>query len=158
MSRARATAPSPGHRHLAFSDIEWHEGHERVAEGIDFVRRAVSEWQVGTEALGGDEEQAVDVLLVAAELLSNAERHGGGATAIDIEPRSGALCLTVTDVSPLPPRQVRPHLPERTSGHGLYIIDRLSTAWGWVPCRSGKAVWAELPAGSLQARCDRAAM
>ncbi|SEM17978.1 ATP-binding protein [Streptacidiphilus jiangxiensis] len=152
MSHARATAPSPGPRHLAFSDIEWHEGHERVTAGIDFVRRAVSEWQVGRETLGGDEEQAVDVLLVAAELLSNAERHGGGATAIDLEPRSGVLRLTVTDASPLPPRPVRPHRPERTGGHGLHIIDCLSAAWGWVSCRSGKAVWAELSADSLQAR------
>jgi anti-sigma regulatory factor (Ser/Thr protein kinase) len=137
MSRNSATAPSSGPRHL---DLPRRSDIDRVAAGVAFVRETLADWHVGS-----GEEPAVDVVLVAAELLSNAERHGGGTRWLEVERLDGRLRLTVHDTSPLGPAPVLPHLPERTGGHGLYIVDLLSTTWGWQPLGPGKAVWAELP-------------
>jgi hypothetical protein len=143
MSPTSAAAPSHGRRHL---DFPARDGADHVAVGIEFVRQALADWNVGTEPLGGDEERSVDAMLVAAELLGNAERHGGGTRALEVEPCDGRLRLTVYDASPMPPRRVLPHQPEHAGGHGLHIVDRLSLTWGWRPRGPGKAVWAELPA------------
>jgi anti-sigma regulatory factor (Ser/Thr protein kinase) len=143
MSPKPPAAPSYRPRHLDFPPDS---GIDRVALGIDFVRRALAEWQAGEESRGRDEDRTVDLVLVTAELLGNAERHGGGTRSVQVELCDGRLRLTVYDNNPLPPRRVLPHRAERTGGHGLHIVERLSLAWGWRPDGPGKAVWAELPA------------
>ncbi|WP_084728792.1 ATP-binding protein [Streptacidiphilus neutrinimicus] len=137
MSPDSATAASFGPRHL---DLPHRDGVDRVAAGIMFVREALAEWHIGS-----GEEPAIDAVLVAAELLSNAERHGGGGSSMDLEHPLGLLRLTVHDANARAPRAVHPHLPDRVGGHGLFIVDRLSKAWGWRPGGGGKDVWAELP-------------
>ncbi len=161
MSLGSAPAPlSFGPRHLDFSR---RNGTDPVAAGVEFVRIALAEWCIDAEPpeaevaagpLGAVAELAVDVVLIVAELLSNAERHGAGSRSLDLEARNGRLRVTVVDGSPLAPHPVLPHRPERTGGHGLHIIDRLSTAWGWEPQGPGKAVWAELsvPGAGLSVR------
>ncbi|WP_052441113.1 ATP-binding protein [Streptacidiphilus anmyonensis] len=143
MSPNSTTAPSFGPRHL---DLPRRADVDRVAMGIAFVRRSLGDWQVER-----NEDAAVDAVLVAAELLSNAERHGGGTLWLELERHAGALRIAVHDASPSPPAPVLPHLAERAGGHGLFIIDRVATAWGWESEPPGKAVWAELP---LPARPD----
>ncbi|RAG86475.1 ATP-binding protein [Streptacidiphilus pinicola] len=143
MSSSAATAPSFGPRHL---DFLLHDDVDRVAAGVEFVRAALADWHLGAGPPPGDDERAVDVVLVTAELVGNAERHGGGTRSLDVERRDGRLRLTIHDRSGLPPLPVRPHRAGHASGHGLYIVDRLCTAWGWERDSGGKAVWAELPA------------
>ncbi|WP_052438942.1 ATP-binding protein [Streptacidiphilus jiangxiensis] len=140
----------------AFPSGPWHlelsgeAGVDRVATGIAFVRRALAEGRADAEPREADGERAldvvlVDVVLVAAELLGNAERHGGGTRSVDLEHRPGLLRIIVCDTSPLPPRPVLPHRAERAGGHGLHIVAVLSADWGWSQDGPGKAVWADLP-------------
>jgi hypothetical protein len=115
-----------------------------VAEGIEFVRQALVEWHFGAAALGGDEERAEDAVLVAAELLANAQQHGGGPRSIDLTYQEGRLDIGVSDASCLPPHRALPHRANRIGGHGLHIVDHLSNAWRTVPDPIGKTVWATL--------------
>ncbi|MEV8100228.1 hypothetical protein [Kitasatospora sp. NPDC085879] len=41
------------------------------------------------------------------------------------------------------PSRPRRHRPDQT-GHGLFMVRRLSTAWGHQAHPNGKTVWAEL--------------
>ncbi|WP_051944140.1 ATP-binding protein [Streptacidiphilus rugosus] len=149
MSPTSPTAPAFDSRHLDFPDGG---AGDSVAAGIMFVRRALAEWRLGAGPVGREADWAIDVVLVVAELLANAERHGGRARSLDVARHGGRLRLVVTDRSPLPPRQARPHDPARPGGHGLHIIDRVSAAWGWAPLGPGKSVWAELPTPLPSAR------
>ncbi|WP_052434862.1 ATP-binding protein [Streptacidiphilus melanogenes] len=127
--------PATGRRRLA------------VTEGMEFVRHALAEWHLGLAEIGGDHERADDAMLVATELLDNAEQHGGGARELrlDLDPVGRRLRITVADAAPHHlPQPVLPHRPEQPRGHGLHILTRLST-WGSTQHHGGKAVWAEVP-------------
>ncbi|MGW4892961.1 ATP-binding protein [Kitasatospora sp. NPDC004240] len=128
-------APVRRHRHLAFT-----AGTLPVGEGLAFVRRTLADWYLAPSPSGDD------VQLVAAELLTNAVRHAGGATALDLAQYGARLRITVTDPAPdagLP--RPGPHRPGRIGGHGLLIVDRLAPRWGTSPTTGGKTVWADLP-------------
>ncbi|CAL9329325.1 hypothetical protein SUDANB120_00038 [Streptomyces sp. enrichment culture] len=81
---------------------------------------------------------------MAAELLANACDHAGGVRRLAIQHRDGLLDIAVTDSSPLPPR-LREHRPGAVGGHGLFLVDRLTSHWGSRPGGGGKTVWARLP-------------
>ncbi|MEW1910035.1 ATP-binding protein [Kitasatospora sp. NPDC085895] len=85
------------HRRLAFPPGE---RGAAVRRGIDFVRRTLAHWRPGTEAAAVD-----DVLLVAAELITNAVDHAGGPVAVELwlAVRGGRLRIDVTDTSPAEP-------------------------------------------------------
>ncbi|WP_042365282.1 ATP-binding protein [Streptacidiphilus neutrinimicus] len=138
--------PSFFHRRIGFR-----RGGDRVtpvSEGIEFVRQSLAEWHLGSPEVGGDEERAYEALLVAAELLANAEQHGGGARRLrlDLDPAGQQLRIAVSDSDPHHrPRPVRPHRADRPHGHGLHILSRLSI-WGTTDDgRAGKTVWAQVP-------------
>ena len=108
------------------------------ARGVAHVRNTLTH-------LGLDcDLPATDALLVAGELLANAHQHGGGATALDLTWSGTRLRIEVSDASPTPPGLIQPHEAARPSGHGLYLVERLSTHWGSHPRADGKTVWAEL--------------
>ncbi|MEV7180075.1 ATP-binding protein [Kitasatospora sp. NPDC093679] len=125
------------HRRLAFPPGE--RGAE-VRRGIDFVRLTLAHWRPGTEAAAVD-----DVLLVAAELITNAVDHADGPVAVELwlAVRGGRLRIDVTDTSPAEPRilAVEPGEPHH---RGLRIVDHIAHAWGHRPEGVGKTVWAEL--------------
>ncbi|WP_063065761.1 hypothetical protein [Nocardia violaceofusca] len=54
---------------------------------------------------------------------------------------SGRFHIEVDDGSPTPPRARR---PDGGGGHGLLLINNLSTRWGVGYRDDGKTVWAEL--------------
>ncbi|KIF03598.1 hypothetical protein PL81_23330 [Streptomyces sp. RSD-27] len=85
-----------------------------------------------------------DVVLAAAELLSNAAEHAGGVLRLSLVHHCGLMHIAVTDPSPDPPR-LGAHRSDSLGGHGLFIIDRLALTWGTRPEDSGKTVWADLP-------------
>lgn len=81
--------------------------------------------------------------LVTSEVVTNAVRHadGTGSVAILVRLRSGDVTVEVTDGDPRPPapQSDRAGLP---GGHGLHIVEAVTSAWGWRPQRSGgKVVW-----------------
>jgi hypothetical protein len=82
-----------------------------------------------------------DATLAASELVENAVQHTGSEPRLRLELRSRRLTLAVYDDDPRP-------LPRHSGAEqlGLFIVDRLSTAWGCMPTLAGgKVVWAVLP-------------
>jgi anti-sigma regulatory factor (Ser/Thr protein kinase) len=91
--------------------------------------------------------------LVASELVVNAAEHAGSDIEVVVSPRgagtTAALHLAVFDGDPSLP-QVRgpepgPLGPSLTGrGLGLRIVGAAASAWGALPARGGKLVWAIL--------------
>ncbi|WP_051709634.1 ATP-binding protein [Streptomyces sp. NRRL S-350] len=127
-------APARRHRQLPFA-----EDAMPVSEGLAFIRRALADWHLVAEQAGQDAQ------LVAAELLTNAVRHGGGALALDVVQRRTRLRISVTDPGPATDLPLpEGHRPGQIGGYGLVIIDRLALRWGVFPEGPGKTVWADL--------------
>ncbi|WP_051695841.1 ATP-binding protein [Streptomyces sp. NRRL S-244] len=125
----------------------------------DFTRRALAAWQwITDETDEGDaqspydpdrREAAEDVLLLVSELVGNACLHAGGPRELVLRRTPGRLRIEVGDGSPEHPRRLRTAGPAQPGGHGLLILERLARSWGCEPYgdgRSGKTVWAEVPA------------
>ncbi|WP_374986990.1 ATP-binding protein [Streptomyces fradiae] len=93
-----------------------------------------------------------DVLLVVTELVTNALRYGGGATAFhaELDGDGGDLTVEVTDASPAPPR-TRPHGDDDPAaapgGFGWPLVRRLSHRVAVTPAPGGKTVRAVLRPG-----------
>ncbi|MFV6030764.1 ATP-binding protein [Streptomyces sp. NPDC056264] len=123
-----------------------------TARGARLARRLVAvrldEWGVsyGTEA-------HETVVLVAAELATNAVRHGhvpGRDFHLSLRVAVGLARVEVSDTRAerVPPRPgelsgPRPELSD--GGRGLLLVDALAERWGWCPRPGapGKTVWAE---------------
>ncbi|MFV0132040.1 ATP-binding protein [Streptomyces sp. HMX87] len=95
-----------------------------------------------------------DVRLVVSELIANVARHAPGPGGLQLEApgRGHVLRITVWDTSPAMPHP-QPRDPERASGHGLEIVNAVSSRLWMQPHGRGKAITAELPLASL-ARVD----
>ncbi|MFG2720194.1 ATP-binding protein [Streptomyces sp. NPDC048416] len=108
----------------------------------DLTRQAIDEW-FGPR--GPKESVAVqDALLLVSEVATNACVHGGEPYELRLDRVGDRLLVQISDRSPRRPSPHGPHRPARSSGHGLYLLRRLSAAWGWVPRGRGKTVWFEL--------------
>ncbi|MCU7722876.1 ATP-binding protein [Actinoplanes sp. KI2] len=85
---------------------------------------------------------------VLAELVTNAIDHAGSRIDVAVTRRPRGLHLTVHDRNPaIPPPPV--HLPGEPGdpahrGLGLRMVHRMTDAWGALPTRTGKLVWATL--------------
>lgn len=99
----------------------------------------------------GDAIETVELLLT--EIIANAVRHTDSeklqmSAAFD----GDQVRVEVEDCSPEPPRPPPDSVdPERPGGRGVWLVQRLSKAWGWNPVPGGKQVWFELtcpPTGS----------
>ena len=87
--------------------------------------------------------------LVMSELVTNAIEHTRSTIVVVASLRGHGLHLAVSDEVADPPRLRQPARPvpgrpldER--GHGLQVVTATATAWGWLPTRTGKVVWATL--------------
>ncbi|MEU6947720.1 ATP-binding protein [Streptomyces sp. NPDC046316] len=117
------------------------DGPGVVGDCRDLTRRALQDW-FGTRALVGN-VAVDDILLLVSEVVANAYEHGGAPYELRLDRVGGRLWVQVSDTSPVRPRPHGPHRASRTSGHGLYLLERLSVGWGSVPRGQGKAVWFE---------------
>jgi anti-anti-sigma regulatory factor len=109
---------------------------ESIPVGRWLVVRACEQW--------GLADAAVPAGQIATELVGNAVQHAG--TPIDLvltylRPRH--LHIAVHDGSAQLPR---PRTPESDDdhGHGLLVVEAFATAYGAIPTRDGKVVWASL--------------
>ncbi len=83
-----------------------------------------------------------DVLLTASELATNAVLHGHSDVTVTVLSTDVYVRVSVADSSPTLPVPTRP-VSDASSGRGLYIVDIVSTAWGYELTPTGKLVWAE---------------
>ncbi|MFB7411613.1 ATP-binding protein [Streptomyces sp. NPDC056202] len=123
-----------------------------TARGARLARRLVAvrldEWGVAYGTCAHE-----TVVLVAAELASNAVRHGhvpGRDFRLSLRVAVGLARVEVSDTRAerVPPRPgelsgPRPKLGD--GGRGLLLVDALAERWGWCPRPGapGKTVWAE---------------
>ncbi|MFJ3963225.1 ATP-binding protein [Streptomyces sp. NPDC090036] len=83
-----------------------------------------------------------DVLTGVSELISNADRHVGGAIALRITARSGAVTVEVSDRAPSPPR-LQPWAPDAPGGFGWRLVNQVATTDVYIH-GNGKTVTATL--------------
>jgi anti-sigma regulatory factor (Ser/Thr protein kinase) len=103
-------------------------------------------WLAGLlTAEGVDRQTLDDATLVVSELVTNALIHGGGSPTLHMTLTSDALMIVVTDkvdVAEVDELRSGARFPSEVGGLGLLIVERLALAWGVVPHRAGKTVWA----------------
>lgn len=81
--------------------------------------------------------------LICSELISNVADHVGTMMTLRLSLAPRMLLIAVRDGSPVEPVVSPPGGgPER--GRGLQIVNATAYAWGFLPARDGKVVWASL--------------
>lgn len=99
------------------------------------------------------------VILIVAELATNAVRHGrvpGRDFHLRLTARpAGTVRVEVSDTRGERLPEPTAHHPgaDRTEGRGLLLVDALASRWGWLPRPGeapGKTVWAEYESGGEQ--------
>lgn len=130
--------------------MKFHATFSPVPAAIHQARRAID------QALGPalPASTANDLRLIVSELVTNVVRHAGLDPREEMELRGelGEGCLRV-EVSD-PGRGFDPEVvpaPDRGSGWGLYILDRLAQRWGTVR-NEPNIVWFELDLDHDRAR------
>lgn len=89
-----------------------------------------------------------DTGAVTAELVANAvtaSAPAGTPVRLGMILTESSVLVEVFDCAPGEPVAVAA-APDAESGRGLRIVAALSRQWGWIPLRSSKVVWAEVPA------------
>jgi anti-sigma regulatory factor (Ser/Thr protein kinase) len=95
-----------------------------VAEARRFLRRTLIGWKV-------DEDVADDAVLCLSELVTNAVIHTTGGCHVQVELHGGVLTSRVHDNgSVVTPAVVASHDEVQGHGHGLRVVEALSTRWG----------------------------
>jgi serine/threonine-protein kinase RsbW len=109
------------------------------------TRSALAGWQ-----LAQLEEAAI---LLVSELVTNAVRHARDTRAVALRLRATGTWLRI-EIHDGDPRWPRPRTPAACdeSGFGLVLVDALADKWGVRESGTGKAVWAELDAGTPDSR------
>lgn len=95
----------------------------------------------------GAAELAHPARLIASELVANAVVHAGTDVDVWVSIRGAIVHLAVQDGSRQLPRLLdvgHEHPAALQRGWGLRTVTAAATAWGALPCRDGKAVWATL--------------
>jgi anti-anti-sigma regulatory factor len=79
---------------------------------------------------------------IVTELVANAILHAATDLVVSVADLRQYLHIAVQDGSPHPPRLGGRADAEVLGGSGLLVVDALAAAWGFVPGRGGKTVWA----------------
>lgn len=122
----------------------------RIREEIPLGPRAAADARAALNRLQYQVPPAVlaDVRLLVSELVTNSYRHAGagsGATAtLAVDVDRGRIHVDVADRGAgFEPTLPRNGPPDRSSGWGLTIVDRVADRWG-VSRDDGTHVWFEL--------------
>ena len=78
-----------------------------------------------------------------SELVTNALRHGDGATVLRASVAADDIQLSVTDSGDAEPHLLPPETG-RVGGLGLVVVDQIAREWGVAGFPGGKTVWALL--------------
>ncbi|MFG2825918.1 ATP-binding protein [Streptomyces sp. NPDC048434] len=92
-----------------------------------------------------DDLALVDALLVTTELVTNAQRHGGGLTGFTARITEGYLEVAVEDGSDRCPTASAPRAPDATGGCGWPLIQRLARTIDITVTVTGKTIRVTLP-------------
>ncbi|WP_250031420.1 ATP-binding protein [Paractinoplanes maris] len=112
---------------------------DRVRVARDLVKQACRDW--------GLPHLLHDASLTASELAANAVEHAGSDFVVTLSRQADRLHVAVQDGARAFPRLHRPAAagPAATPrGRGLLLVDAVAAAWGAMPTRGGKVVWATL--------------
>ncbi|MFI1988240.1 ATP-binding protein [Actinoplanes sp. NPDC020271] len=96
-----------------------------------------------------------DAGLIMSELASNAVQHACTDLVVTVSRRDRRLHLAVRDADTRYPR-VRPSARDgresglKEGGRGLLLVHATADAWGALPARGGKVVWATLSSPALR--------
>ena len=106
-----------------------------LAAGRSTFQNGLQRWGCGN---------VVDMVLVFAELVTNATVHTSAASTTVITHVPPNVRIAVHDSS-----HVSPELRHNTrrGGFGLRIVSQLSDDWGWDQTPTGKVVWSTIPCG-----------
>lgn len=112
----------------------------RAAEARNFVHDLLHGAGIPVDDLA-----LVDALLVTTELVTNAQRHGGGLIGFTARIVDGYLELTVEDRSERRPVTVGPRAPGATGGYGWPLVQRLARTIDIAMTATGKTIRVTLP-------------
>lgn len=99
------------------------------------VRQMLIAWRFTDPAWLDDAE------VIAAELVTNAVRHGGGLVEVALEAHEAQVLVKVSDGSSVIPRRRE---PDGQGGFGLRLIEAFGDGWGVIDHQGGKQVWVRL--------------
>ncbi|MFF5249622.1 ATP-binding protein [Streptosporangium sp. NPDC000095] len=97
-------------------------------------------------------KQTDDALLLVSELFTNAVRHSDsgrhpdGRVSVAVANHDGTLHIDVIDAGSTgqTPRICLDVAPDNGGGRGLWLVQELSTSWGWYETPTGRVVWFQL--------------
>lgn len=134
---AQRTRPTPVHSPVGSWSLT-------RPEQLGPLRRAVA--HLAQRRTGDDGSRAADhVVLVVSELATNSLKYGAQPVTVAMSPHGPGWLVDVRDAAVGAVPRLYPHEPGRMGGHGLTIVTRLSTAWGWQVEDDRKSVWAVVP-------------
>ncbi|MCX5387193.1 ATP-binding protein [Streptomyces sp. NBC_00083] len=91
-------------------------------------------------------ESIENAVLIVSELVTNALRHAGRATSLDLAADPSTLRVSVRDPSPVPPRERTPDLRGYEGGFGWLLVRYLAKSVAVTPAADGgKNVCVALP-------------
>lgn len=105
-----------------------------VRTARDLVAQACHAWQLAP---------AQEARLIVSELAANAVQHARTDFVVTVSTAGKRLHLAVLDGATEFPRLNVP--PLSGAGWGLQVVHATAAAWGAMPARRGKVVWATLP-------------
>lgn len=141
--------PAPEQRPAASSGPllgTWSLSHPAELSEVRGAVAACVDGSVGPMTTGGRL-----LLLVVSELATNGLKYGSPPLVVSLYRTDEGWLVDVRDGrGDCPPVLNRP-APASPGGHGLRIVEHVSTTWGWyraVTGAPGKHVWAHVPATS----------
>ncbi|MFF9324657.1 ATP-binding protein [Streptomyces sp. NPDC014776] len=114
-----------------------------IAEARGFTAQFVEQLRIEWCARIGERAEEA-LLLVASELVTNAERHSNGPYILELEGTDTAVTVSVYDSSVALPMRF-PRDPERVGRHGLEIVHALAAEVTAERVPVGKRVRALVP-------------
>lgn len=79
--------------------------------------------------------------LLVSELVTNAIMHGAGEVTLSVACTDRDLSVGVSDESPVTPSVDHNPPVDRAGGRGLFLVEKLASAWSYTVYPGGKTVW-----------------
>ncbi|MGW1506996.1 ATP-binding protein [Streptomyces mirabilis] len=128
--------------------VELSANRTSVAQVRDFAQQTLRDWGLWPDETADNRNLSENIFLVLSEFVTNAALYADGADEVRLHLLDESVRIEVMDSSLEPPVPTSRPPGSRRAGHGMFIIQRLCTDWGFTlhPNASGKTVWAECPA------------